>query len=46
MSVTPKYLLDTDICVFFLRGTSPSILVTNNIREFNRIPGLNVENWV
>ena len=21
-------------------------LVTNNIREFNRIPGLNVENWV
>ena len=22
------------------------ILVTNNVREFNRIPGLKVENWV
>ncbi len=23
-----------------------AILVTNNIREFNRIPNLNIENWV
>ncbi len=46
MRAAAKYMLDSDICIFFLRGASPSILVTNNIREFNRIPGLNVENWV
>lgn len=23
-----------------------AVLVTNNIREFNRVPGLEVENWV
>jgi tRNA(fMet)-specific endonuclease VapC len=22
------------------------VLVTNNVREFERIPGLNIENWV
>jgi tRNA(fMet)-specific endonuclease VapC len=46
------YMLDTDISSYLdtmiaaharsLRAT----LVTNNIREFGRVPGLRVENWL
>jgi len=33
------YLLDTDTCILF-------ILVTGNTKEYQRIEGLKVENWV
>ncbi|MGH8499346.1 MAG: PIN domain-containing protein [Methylococcales bacterium] len=26
--------------------TEDLVLVTNNLREFDRVPGLNAENWV
>lgn len=26
--------------------TADHILVTNNVREFERVPGLRIENWV
>lgn len=65
------YLLDTDICVFILRGNqalqaklealppdvavytsivntkaSDLVLVTHNVKHFERIPGLKMEDWV
>ncbi len=36
-----KFLLDTDTCVFWLRGQ-----VSVNQDHFSRIPGLRLENWV
>jgi predicted nucleic acid-binding protein len=47
-----SYLLDIDICIYIHRERPSHAkaerlrLVTNNEREFERIPGLNVENWV
>lgn len=32
------YMLDTNICIY--------VIVTNNLREFARMPGLRVENWI
>ena len=41
---TPIGILDTQIAAHCL-GLN-CILVTNNVREFERVPGLKVENWV
>jgi predicted nucleic acid-binding protein len=36
-----EFMLDTNICIYL-----SLTIVTNNVREFQRIPGLRVENWV
>ncbi|MDA0290728.1 MAG: type II toxin-antitoxin system VapC family toxin, partial [Cyanobacteria bacterium] len=41
---TPIGALDTMIAAHAL--SNKSILVTNNSREFARVPGLTLENWV
>jgi predicted nucleic acid-binding protein len=53
-----RYLLDTDILVVIRRGrpaevqarfdaqANDLILVSNNEREFRRIAGLKLENWM
>jgi predicted nucleic acid-binding protein len=47
------YLLDTNICIYALNRrplevlvAQDLILVTNNLREFERIPDLRAESWV
>jgi tRNA(fMet)-specific endonuclease VapC len=46
-----QYLLDTRICrylILLIAGLARSLdmtLVTNNSKEFERIDGLNIENW-
>jgi tRNA(fMet)-specific endonuclease VapC len=40
---TPIGLLDTQIAAHCL--SLDRILVTNNVREFERVPGLKIENW-
>lgn len=41
---TPIGILDTQIAAHCL--SLNRVLVTNNVREFERVPGLKVENWV
>lgn len=50
-----KYLLDTDTLIFWLKGShmiasitlsNDLILVTNNIKHFDRIEKLKIENWL
>ncbi len=46
-----KFLLDTDTCLFWLRGRVSvrdrlAAVVANNLEHFRRIPGLHLENWV
>ncbi|MFH7015277.1 hypothetical protein [Flavobacterium sp. FlaQc-47] len=47
-----RYLLDTSICVFFLRGrlnldkiVKELILVTDNTKDFKLLNGIQMENW-
>jgi predicted nucleic acid-binding protein len=45
------YVLDTDICSYLMKRTHPVLiedatLVTNNLREFSRVSGLRLEDWV
>lgn len=49
------YLLDTNICVALLNSNRKveqrfsrefPIVVTNNIRDFENIPGLRLEDWI
>lgn len=37
---------DSDLFIAAVALSTESILVTNNIRHFDRIDGLNLENWV
>ena len=37
------YMLDTDICSYIMPENC--ICVTNNTREYGRVPGLVLENW-
>ena len=41
---TPIGILDTQIAAHCL--SLNRVLVTNNVREFERVPGLKVKNWV
>lgn len=41
-----KYLLDTDMLIAASAMAGGFVLVTNNVRHFQRIDGLVVENWV
>jgi len=45
------YMLDTNMCIndLFIAAHAQSlgaVLVTNNEREFARVPDLSVENWL
>jgi predicted nucleic acid-binding protein len=44
-----EYLLDTNICIYIIKKKPAEvfdvILVTNNVREFERIAGLKIGNW-
>lgn len=35
-----------DLLIAATAASSGGVLVTNNLREFSRVPGLQVENWV
>ena len=37
---------DSDLLIASVAISTHSVLVTNNVRHFNRIPGLVVENWM
>jgi predicted nucleic acid-binding protein len=48
-----RYLLDTNICVFYLRNKAGiasvhhnMVMVTNNTRHFHTIHGIVLEDWV
>ena len=41
-----KYLLDMDMLIAASAIAGGFVLVTNNVRHFQRINGLVVENWV
>jgi len=52
-----KYMLDTNICIFTIKNKPDMLiaahakslgltLVTNNTREFGRVEGLQIEDWV
>jgi predicted nucleic acid-binding protein len=40
------YLLDTNICIYLIKKRPPVVPVTNNTKEFDRIIGLHIENWI
>jgi tRNA(fMet)-specific endonuclease VapC len=41
-----RYMLVTDICIYTAHVQAiGATLVSNNTREFERVPGLRVENW-
>lgn len=44
-----KYLLDTCTCISMFRNEGgvrhKMTLVTSNLKHFERIPGLEIENW-
>ena len=40
------YLLDTNICVFYLRGKYALNKKMDNIKHFKRINHLVIENWI
>ncbi len=37
---------DADILIAGIALTGDYVLVTQNVKHFRRIPGLNVENWL
>lgn len=45
-----KYLLDTNICIFFLQGKynvpARIKLVSENLKHLSRIPNIKTENWI
>jgi tRNA(fMet)-specific endonuclease VapC len=52
MTAAPRLMLDTNICIYnndlWIAAhalASGLILVTNNTKEFERIPHLQIENW-
>lgn len=49
MRKLPLFMRDTNICIYIQRNKYPAenlTLVTNNMGEFDRVPLLNVENWL
>ena len=50
------YMLDTDICIYIIGSNDlliaahalslDCILVSNNEKEFKRVDGLRIENWI
>lgn len=38
------HMLDTNVCIAAMRG-NPTSVVTHNLHEFRRVPGLKVEDW-
>lgn len=41
-----QILADFDLLIASIALTENCILVTNNIRHYNRVTGLNLENWI
>ncbi len=41
-----KILLDADLMIAAIALTNQLVLVTNNVKHFERIPELVIENWV
>jgi tRNA(fMet)-specific endonuclease VapC len=41
-----RYMLDNDILIAAHARSTDATLVTANIREFTRVIGLKVENWM
>lgn len=41
-----KYMLDTNMVIHVIKRRPLDILVTNNLREFERVDALRLENWV
>lgn len=42
------WMLDTNICIYVIAAHAMSLdrtLISNNEKEFRRVPGLKVENW-
>ena len=42
----PRYLLDMNIVIAAQAASVEATLVTDNEREFRRVAGLRVENWL
>ena len=41
-----SFLLDTDICSAHIKGDERLTLVTHNVRHFQDVPHLAVEDWL
>lgn len=41
-----KLIADMDICIAAITKVNKMILVTNNSKDFERIDGLTIENWI
>lgn len=45
-SIKPRSIVQQDMLIAAHARFEDMILVTNNVREFERVPNLVVENWV
>jgi tRNA(fMet)-specific endonuclease VapC len=46
LSIKPRSIVQQDMLIAAHARSEDMILVTNNVREFERVPDLVVENWV
>ena len=45
-SIKPRSIVQQDMLIAAHDRSEDMILVTNNVREFERVPDLVVENWI